>query len=147
MEFVLTRMPANLHVVLATRADPALPLARFRAGGDLTEIRGDDLRFQPEEAGQLFHAVLHLGLADDDVELLYRRTEGWAAGLYLPRCRSAAGSDTDAVVKTFDGDHRYIADYLMAEGTGPPAREAAPIFAANVDIAQTQRRTVRRRAA
>jgi LuxR family maltose regulon positive regulatory protein len=115
MEFVLTRMPANLHVVLATRADPALPLARFRAGGDLTEIRGDDLRFQPEEAGQLFNAVLHLGLADDDVELLYRRTEGWAAGLYLAALSLSGRSDTDAVVKTFDGDHRYIADYLMAE--------------------------------
>jgi len=115
MEFVLTRMPANLHMVLATRADPALPLARFRAGGELTEMRGDDLRFQPEEAGQLFNAVLHLGLTDDDVELLYRRTEGWAAGLYLAALSLSGRSDTDAVIKTFDGDHRYIADYLMAE--------------------------------
>src|ERR1700744_17210 len=115
MEFVLTRMPANLHVVLATRADPALPLARFRARGDLTEVRGTDLRFQPEEAGQLFNAILHLGLADDDVELLYRRTEGWAAGLYLAALSLSGLSDADAVIKTFDGDHRYIADYLMAE--------------------------------
>ena len=115
MEFVLTRMPANLHVVLATRADPALPLARFRARGELTEVRGTDLRFQPEEAGQLFNAILHLGLADDDVELLYRRTEGWAAGLYLAALSLSGRSDADAVIKTFDGDHRYIADYLMAE--------------------------------
>jgi LuxR family maltose regulon positive regulatory protein len=115
MEFVLTRMPANLHVVLATRADPALPLARFRARGELTEMRGNDLRFQPEEAGQLFNAVLHLDLADDDVELLYRRAEGWAAGLYLAALSLSGRSDTDAVIKTFDGDHRYIADYLMAE--------------------------------
>jgi LuxR family maltose regulon positive regulatory protein len=115
MEFVLTRMPANLHVVLATRADPALPLARFRARGELTEVRGNDLRFQPEEAGQLFNAVLHLGLEDDDVELLYRRTEGWAAGLYLAALSLSGRSDTDAVIKTFDGDHRYIAEYLMAE--------------------------------
>src|ERR1700749_561029 len=115
MEFVLTRMPANLHMVLATRVDPALPLARFRAGGELTEMRGDDLRFQPEEAGQLFNAVLHLGLTDDDVELLHRRTEGWAAGLYLAALSLSGRSDTDAVIKTFDGDHRYIADYLIAE--------------------------------
>jgi LuxR family maltose regulon positive regulatory protein len=115
MEFVLTRMPTNLHVVLATRADPALPLARFRARGELTEVRGNDLRFHPEEAGQLFNAILHLGLADDDVELLYRRTEGWAAGLYLAALSLSGRSDADAVIKTFDGDHRYIADYLMAE--------------------------------
>ncbi|MDT5278618.1 MAG: hypothetical protein QOG95_5550 [Mycobacterium sp.] len=115
MEFVLTRMPANLHVVLATREDPALPLARFRARGELTEMRSDDLRFQPEEASQLFNAVLYLGLADDDVELLYRRTEGWAAGLYLTALSLSGRSDTHSVIKTFDGDHRYIVDYLMAE--------------------------------
>ena len=78
-------------------------------------MRGNDLRFQPEEAGHLFNAVLYLGLADDDVELLYRRTEGWAAGLYLAALSLSGRSDADAVIKTFDGDHRYIADYLMAE--------------------------------
>jgi LuxR family maltose regulon positive regulatory protein len=102
MEFILTRMPANLHVVLATREDPALPLARLRGRGELAEVRGNDLRFQPEEAGQLFNAVLHLGLKDDDIELLYRRTEGWAAGLYLAALSLSRRSDTDSVIKTFD---------------------------------------------
>ena len=83
MAFVIGRMPANLHLVLATRSDPMLPLARLRASGDLVEMRSDDLRFGAIEADQLLNDVLGLDLADADIQLLHRRTEGWAAGLYL----------------------------------------------------------------
>ncbi len=83
MAFVIGRMPANLRLVLATRSDPILPLARLRAAGDLVEMRSDDLRFGAIEAGQLLKDVLGLDLTDEDVQLLHRRTEGWAAGLYL----------------------------------------------------------------
>ena len=83
MAFVIGRMPANLHLVLATRSDPMLPLARLRASGDLAEMRSDDLRFGAIEADHLLNDVLGLDLADADIQLLHRRTEGWAAGLYL----------------------------------------------------------------
>src|SRR5689334_8034009 len=76
LAFFIGRLPANLHLVLATRSDPALPLARLRAGGDLAEVRSDDLRFTASEAHHLLNDVFGLGLADADIRLLHRRTEG-----------------------------------------------------------------------
>jgi LuxR family maltose regulon positive regulatory protein len=113
--FVIDRMPANLRLVLATRSDPMLPLARLRASGDLVEMRSDDLRFDATEAHHLLNDVLGLDLADDDVQLLHRRTEGWAAGLYLAALSLAGRRDAAAFIKTFAGDNRHIVDYLMAE--------------------------------
>jgi len=113
--FVIGRMPANLHLVLATRSDPMLPLARLRASGELAEMRSDDLRFGAVEAARLLNDVLGLGLADEDIQLLHRRTEGWAAGLYLAALSLAGRPDATAYIKTFAGDNRHIVDYLMAE--------------------------------
>lgn len=113
--FVIDRMPTNLRLVLATRSDPALPLARLRAGGELVEIRSDDLRFGPVEAGHLLNDVLGLDLSEEDVHLLHRRTEGWAAGLYLAALSLAGRHDAAAFIRTFAGDNRHIVDYLMAE--------------------------------
>jgi LuxR family maltose regulon positive regulatory protein len=113
--FVIGRMPANLHLVLATRSDPMLPLARLRASGDLVEMRSDDLRFGVIEAGHLLNDVLGLDLADADVQLLHQRTEGWAAGLYLAALSLAERRDAAAFIRTFAGDNRHIVDYLMAE--------------------------------
>ena len=115
LAFFIDRMPANLHLVLATRSDPMLPLARLRASGDLVEMRSDDLRFGAIEADQLLNDVLGLDLADSDVQLLHRRTEGWAAGLYLAALSLAGRADAAAFIRTFAGDHRHIVDYLMAE--------------------------------
>ncbi len=115
MELLIGRMPANLHLVLATRSDPTLPLARLRASGDLVEIRSADLRFEAVEAGRLLNLLLGLELDEDDVELLHRRTEGWAAGLYLAALSLAGRPDVPAFIKTFAGDNRHIVDYLMAE--------------------------------
>lgn len=115
MEFVIGRIPANFHVVIATRSDPALPLARLRANGDLAEVRVDDLRFDADEAQRLFNDILRLDLTDADVERLHRRTEGWAAGLYLAALSLSGRTDTAALIETFAGDNRYIVDYLMAE--------------------------------
>src|ERR1700744_4920721 len=115
MAFVLNRMPVNLHLVLATRSDPDLSLARLRAGGDLVEVRSDDLRFESIEAPQLLNVPLGLGLAAADIELLCRRTEGWAAGLYLAALSLAGRTDPAEFIKTFAGDNRHIVDYLMAE--------------------------------
>ena len=115
LAFFIGRLPANLHVVLATRSEPMLPLARLRASGDLTEMRTDDLRFTANEAHQLLNNVLGLDLADADIHLLHRRTEGWAAGLYLAALSLAGRADAAAFIKTFAGDNRHIVDYLMAE--------------------------------
>ena len=113
--FVISRMPSNVHLVLATRSDPLLPLARLRAGGELAEVRSDDLRFRADEAEHLLNTVLGLKLPDADIRLLHKRTEGWAAGLYLAALSLAGRSDTASFIKTFAGDNRHIVDYLMAE--------------------------------
>ena len=113
--FVIGRMPANLHLVVATRSDPMLPLARLRASGDLVEMRSDDLRFGVIEADHLLNDVLGLDLAQADIQLLHRRTEGWAAGLYLAALSLAGRADAAAFIRTFAGDNRHIADYLMCE--------------------------------
>jgi LuxR family transcriptional regulator, maltose regulon positive regulatory protein len=115
LAFFISRMPANLHLVLATRSDPMLPLARLRASGELAEVRTDDLRFGASEADQLLNDVLGLGLAQADIQLLHRRTEGWAAGLYLAALSLAGHADTAGFIRTFAGDNRHIVDYLMAE--------------------------------
>ena len=115
MAFVIGRIPANLHLVVATRSDPMLPLARLRASGELAEMRSDDLRFGASEAHHLLNDVLGLDLADADIQLLHQRTEGWAAGLYLAALSLAGRADAPAFVRTFAGDNRHIVDYLMAE--------------------------------
>jgi LuxR family transcriptional regulator, maltose regulon positive regulatory protein len=113
--FVIDRMPATLRLVLASRSDPMLPLARLRASGDLLELRTDDLRFTDVEADQLLNEVLGLELTDADVQLLCRRTEGWVAGLYLAALSLAGRTDATVFIKTFAGDNRHIVDFLMAE--------------------------------
>ena len=115
MAFVLDRMPTNVHLVVATRSDPMLPLARLRASGELTEIRSADLRFGAAEVEQLLNDVLGMDLADADVQLLHRRTEGWAAGIYLAALSLAGRADAAGFIRTFAGDNRHIVDYLMAE--------------------------------
>lgn len=115
LAFFISRMPANLHLVLATRSDPVLPLARLRASGELAEVRTEDLRFGTGEAHDLLNNVLGLGLASADIQLLHQRTEGWAAGLYLAALSLAGRPDTAAFIRTFAGDNRHIVDYLMAE--------------------------------
>jgi LuxR family maltose regulon positive regulatory protein len=115
MAFVIGRMPASLRLVLATRSDPMLPLARLRASGDLIQMRSDDLRFGAIEAGHLLNNVLGLDLTEADIQLLHRRTEGWAAGLYLAALSLSGRRDATAFIRTFAGDNRHIVDYLMAE--------------------------------
>jgi LuxR family transcriptional regulator, maltose regulon positive regulatory protein len=115
LAFVIDRMQATVQLVLATRSDPILPLARLRASADLAEMRSDDLRFEVIEADHLLNDVLGLELAEADIQLLHRRTEGWAAGLYLAALSLAGRADGAAFIKTFAGDNRHIADFLMCE--------------------------------
>jgi LuxR family maltose regulon positive regulatory protein len=113
--FVVERMPQTFQLVIATRSDPMLPLARLRARGELLELRAEELRFQAGEAADLLDGVLGLKLTDAQVQLLFRRTEGWAAGLYLAGLSLAGRTDAAAFIQTFAGDNRHIVDYLMAE--------------------------------
>jgi LuxR family maltose regulon positive regulatory protein len=111
----LEHLPVGVHVVLATRVDPPLQLARMRARGELAELRATELQFTGEEAAALLNEAMGLGLGADDLELLAERTEGWAAGLYLSGLSLRDRSDPSAFVAAFHGDHRYVADYLSSE--------------------------------
>ena len=104
-----------MHVVIATRADPPLPLARMRARGELVELRATDLRFTPEEASVFFSRVMTLDLSAVDVATLERRTEGWIAGLKLAALSMRGHEDVRRFIDAFSGDNRYIADYLVEE--------------------------------
>jgi LuxR family maltose regulon positive regulatory protein len=115
VDFVVERMPQTFRLVIATRSDPVLPLARLRAHGELLELRAEELRFQAGEAADLLDGVLGLTLTDAQVQLLFRRTEGWAAGLYLAGLSLVGRTDAAALIQTFAGDNRHIVDYLIAE--------------------------------
>ena len=122
--FLIERMPQTLQLVIATRSDPMLPLARLRARGELLEVRTEELRFHVDEAAHLLTDVLGLTLTDPQIQLLSRRTEGWAAGLYLAALSLTGRTDAATFIRTFAGDNRHIADYLIAEVLDgqPPGR-------------------------
>jgi LuxR family maltose regulon positive regulatory protein len=113
--YLLEHLPGNVHLVIATRADPALPLARLRARGDLVEIRAVDLRFTPDEAGAFLNGVMTLGLTAQDVAVLEGRTEGWIAAIQLAGLSMQGREDIAGFIARFAGDDRYIVDYLVEE--------------------------------
>ena len=113
--FLLEHLPPGVHLVLASRADPPLPLARLRAGGQLAELRGGDLRFTAEEAAALLRETLGDVLPAAAVVALAARTEGWAAGLQLAALSLQGQADPAGFVAAFSGSHRYVLDYLTDE--------------------------------
>ena len=114
LAFLVEHRPTGMCVVLASRNDPALPLARLRARGELTEIRATVLQFTPAEAAELLqHAAA--ALPDASVAALAARTEGWAAGLQLAALSLRGHDDAAAFVAAFTGSHRYVLDYLAEE--------------------------------
>jgi ATP/maltotriose-dependent transcriptional regulator MalT len=115
LQFLLDHQPPELHVVLASRADPQLPLARLRARGQLTELRVAELMFTLEEAAALLRETAGLELRDDAVAALVARTEGWAAGLQLAALSLQRQPDAAGFVETFSGSHRHVLDYLTEE--------------------------------
>lgn len=112
---MLERAPPELGVVIASRADPLLPLGRWRAGGKLSEIRVSELRFETGEAAQMLMETVGFDIDDQSVLALADRTEGWAAGLHLAALSLRDESDLAEFVDTFSGSHRYILDYLTEE--------------------------------
>jgi len=115
MTFLLEHLPPQLHVVIASRADPALPLARLRARGELAEIRAADLRFTPDEAAAYLNEAMGLDLRASDVAALEARTEGWIAALQLAALSMQGRDDISGFIEGFAGDDRYIVDYLVEE--------------------------------
>jgi LuxR family maltose regulon positive regulatory protein len=115
LTFLLEHLPAQMHLVITTREDPPLPLARLRAQGHLTELRAADLRFTVGEAATFLNQIMGLDLADVDVTALETRTEGWIAGLQLAAFSMRGREDIPGFIRAFSGDHRYIVDYLVAE--------------------------------
>ncbi len=113
--FLLENLPPGLHVVVSSRSDPPLPLARLRARGQLAELRAAELRFTPEEAAALLGETAGPGLPTAAAEALVARTEGWAAGLQLAGLSLRGHADAAGFVAAFSGSHRFVLDYLADE--------------------------------
>ena len=113
--FLIEHLPPQMHLVLTSREDPPLPLARYRARGQLTELRANDLRFTPDEAADFFNQAMGLSLSTEEVVALEARTEGWIAGLQLAALSIQGREDTAAFVQAFAGSHSFILDYLVEE--------------------------------
>lgn len=113
--YLLENQPSTLHVVIASRSDPLLPLARLRGKGELAELRAADLRFTPEEAATFLNQMMGLGLSAVDVDALESRTEGWIAGLQLAALSMRDHSDVTGFIEAFTGSNRFVIDYLGEE--------------------------------
>jgi len=115
LTFLIDHLPHQMHLVIATREDPDLPLARLRARGYLTELRAADLRFTLAEAAQFLNQVMGLTLSADDIAALESRTEGWIAGLQLAAISMQGQKDAAGFIQSFTGSHRFVLDYLVEE--------------------------------
>ncbi|TLS50983.1 tetratricopeptide repeat protein [Paenibacillus antri] len=124
LAFLLEHLPPQLHLVIATREDPRLPLSRLRARGQLNELRAADLRFTSEEAAAFLDEGMGLALSAGDIAALETRTEGWITGLQLAALSMRGREDVSAFIRAFAGDNRYIVDYLVEEVL---QRQPAPI--------------------
>jgi LuxR family maltose regulon positive regulatory protein len=113
--FLLDHLPECLHLIIATRADPPLPLARLRVRGQLVEIRAADLRFSREEATAFLTQTPALALSREDIATLETRTEGWIAGLQLAALSLHGRHDSATFLQAFTGTHRFVIDYLTEE--------------------------------
>src|SRR5216683_1670524 len=115
LTFLLEHLPPHVHLVIATREDPQLPLARLRVRDQLTEVRVADLRFTPAEAAGFLNQVMGLHLSAEDIALLATRTEGWIAGLQLAAISMQGHQDTTSFITSFTGSHHFVMDYLVEE--------------------------------
>ncbi len=115
MAFLLDHLPPRLLLVIASRADPALPLARLRGRGGLVETRAAALRFTPDEAAAYLNGVMGLDLTAQDMAALEGRTEGWIAALQLAALSMQGRDDAAGFIAGFAGDDRYVVDHLVDE--------------------------------
>jgi LuxR family maltose regulon positive regulatory protein len=118
LTYLVDHLPPHMHLVIATREDPALPLARLRVGGHLAELRAVDLRFTLSEAAAFLTQVMGLNLEAQDIALLATRTEGWIAGLQLAAISLQGQQDATGFITSFTGSHHFVLDYLVEEVLG-----------------------------
>jgi len=115
LDFILEKLPPQLHLVIATREDPLLSLPRLRVREQLSELRAAELRFTFSEAAEFLKKVMGLDLSEKDIFALEARTEGWIAGLQLAAISLQGREDVTTLVKAFTGSHRLVLDYLIEE--------------------------------
>jgi LuxR family transcriptional regulator, maltose regulon positive regulatory protein len=115
LTFLLEHQPPQMHIVITTREDPDLPLARLRGRGQLTELRAADLRFTLSEAAEFLNHVMGLKLSAENIAALEARTEGWIAGLQLAALSMQGYQDADGFIQSFTGSHHFVMDYLVEE--------------------------------
>jgi LuxR family maltose regulon positive regulatory protein len=115
IDYAVRHLAPNMRMVLLTRVDPALRLARLRAAGELVEVRGDELAFTPGEARELLVGLGRLELGAEEIEMLVERTEGWPAALVLAWLWLGSVKDPARAVHVFGGDNRFVAEYLSGE--------------------------------
>ena len=115
LAYLLDHLPNHLRLVIATRADPPIPMARLRARGELNELRVDDLRFTEQEAASFLQEVMRLPVTPENVTALEAKTEGWISGLKLAALSLQGRQDIEGFVRSFSGSHRFILDYLVEE--------------------------------
>ena len=115
LTFLLDHLPPHMRLVITTREDPDLPLARLRARGQLTELRAADLRFTPAEAAEFLNQVMGLNLSAENIAALETRTEGWIAGLQLAALSMQGHQDVSRFIQSFTGSHHFVMDYLVEE--------------------------------
>lgn len=121
LTYLIEHLPAQMHIIIVTRDDPQLPLARLRAGGQLNELRAADLRFTSSETAEFLNQAMKLDLSGDDILTLEARTEGWIVGLQLAALALQSTlalqgrEDVSNLIRSFSGSHRFVLDYLIEE--------------------------------
>jgi LuxR family maltose regulon positive regulatory protein len=115
LTFFVENIPPQMHLIITTREDPPLPLARLRARNQLTEIRAADLRFSEGEAAEFLNQVMGLSLSAENIAVLERRTEGWVAGLQLAALSMQGKADINEFIRSFSGANQFVLDYLLEE--------------------------------
>ncbi len=115
LTFLFDHAPPSLHIMIATRADPPLPISRLRVRGKLTEFRAADLRFTNDETSEFLNDLMNLGLNKSDIKALEKRTEGWIAGLKLAALSMQGLANTHTFIQAFTGNQQYVLEYLVDE--------------------------------
>ena len=115
LNFLLDHLPSGMHLVVAGRSDPPVPISRLRVQGQLTEIRTPELRFTKNEAAAFLNDLMGLGLSSEDIVALEERTEGWIASLQLAALSMHGRPNKQEFISAFSGSHRYVIDYLVDE--------------------------------
>ena len=124
--YLLDHIPANLHLIIATRSDPPLPLARLRGRNCLLELRSEDLRFTADEAADFLNQVMHLPLSAQEITTLENHTEGWIAGLQMAAVSMQGRSDFAGFIQASSDSHCYVLDYLAEEALDGQPPEIRP---------------------